>query len=733
MREKMQSKKIALIIFIFISQLFSQSELKKLTLEEIWSSPKFMTQSLRLVKWIDNGNKFTYLETDFQTRSTKLMVYDIKTKSKSILLSSDELKLKDQTGKFTILNYEFSDDGRYILFTGLLPARAIKSGENIYLYDFATKEFFQVETGEDVVNVKFSPDSKKLGYVKKDNLYIYDINTRTERQLTFDGNGVIINGHFDWVYEEEFSIIDGWRFSPDGKQIAFWRLDQSPVPQIEIQLFDSLYFNSIRMRYPKAGSPNSIVSIGVVNLEDGRTTFMNIGSEEDIYIPRIYFTGRTDELAIIRLNRLQNRLELLLGDTKTGDTKVIYTDTDTCWVDVEFLDIHFLKDGKSFLITSERNGFKHIYHYDYSGKLLKQITNGSYEVDRIIQVDEKNQLIYFSSGYGNPLVRNLYSVKFNGKEVKRITNTNGTNTINFSKNNIHFILTNSSASSIPKTFLVDVNGKILDTLINNMVLESTLLNYSLSKPEFIQITTGDGVTLNAMMIKPPDFDESKKYPVLVYNYSGPGSQIVRDAWGGPQSLWHQMMAQEGYIIFMIDNRGTGGRGKAFKNIVYKNLGHWEVNDLIEAAKYLQSLPYVDGERIGIWGWSYGGYISALTLLEGNEYYKCAVSVAPVTHWKFYDTIYTERYMSLPELNPEGYERSAVINKAAKLKGKLLLIHGTADDNVHFQNTVVFVSELIKSNKQFQVMFYPGKDHGISGGITRLQLFTLITDFIKNNL
>lgn len=721
------------ISFAFFVQSFAQTSNKKFTLEEIWGSPKFSTQSLRMVKWIENGNKFTYLETDFQKRITNIMVYDIKSKSKSVLLSSDELKIGDEKSKFTIMNYEFSPDERYILFTGLLPARSIKSGGNIFLYDRKTKEFFEVETKDDVINVKFSPDSKKLGYVKKDNLFVYDISTRTERQLTFDGNGIIINGHFDWVYEEEFSIIDGWQFSSDGNQIAFWQLDQSPVPEIEIQQFDSLYFNSIKMRYPKAGAHNSIVKIGVVHLSNGKITFMDLGKETDIYIPRIYFTQRENELAVIRMNRLQNKLELLLANTQTGTSKVIYTDTDSCWVDVENLDLYFLKDKKHFLITSEKDGFKHIYLYDYTGKLIQQITKGQWEVDRLVEVDEKNQLIYFTSGLGNPLIRNLYSIKFNGKNLNQVTKFDGWSFINFSSNLKNLIVTNSSSVTAPKVYLMDVNGKILETLIDNKNLEVTLSEYSFSKPEFLTFTTSDGVTINAMMIKPPDFDPNKKYPVLFYNYSGPGSQIVRDIWGGAQYLWHQMLAQEGYIIFMIDNRGTGGRGKSFKNIVYKNLGHWEVNDLVEAAKFLQTLPYVDGERIGIWGWSYGGYISALTILEGNAFFKTAVSVAPVTHWKFYDTIYTERYMSTPELNPEGYEKSAVINKADKLNGKLLLIHGTADDNVHFQNTVVLVDELIKANKQFQVMFYPGKDHGIAGGKTRLQLFTLITNFIKENL
>lgn len=727
-------KILILIASILLSiQSFAQTPYKKLNLEDIWESPKFFSQSLRMAKWIDGGNTFTFLETDLQKRTTNIMAYDIKSRSKKLFLSSDELKISDDNSKFKILNYEFSPDERYILFTGLLPARSIKTGGNIFLYDRYTKEFFEVETNGAVINVKFSPDSKRLGYVKNDNLFIYDIRSRTERQLTFDGNGIIINGHFDWVYEEEFSIIDGWYFSPDGGQIAFWQLDQSPVPEIEIQQFDSLYFNSIKMRYPKAGSPNSIVKIGVINLSDGKITFMDIGKEHDFYIPRIYFTQRENELAIIRMNRLQNKLELLLANTLNGSSRVIYTDSDTCWVDVENLDIHFLKDKKQFLVTSEKNGFKHIYLYDLNGNLKKQITSGEWEVDKIVEIDEKKELIYFTSGLGNPLVRNLYSINFSGKKLNRITYLNGTNFVNFSPNLREFILTNSSINSFPRIYLSNVSGQILDTLINNANLEKILNEYTLSKAEFLKFTTSDGIEINAMMIKPPDFDSSKKYPVLFYNYSGPGSQIVRDIWGGAQFLWHQLLAQEGYIVFMIDNRGTGGRGKSFKNIVYKNLGHWEINDLIEAAKFLQTLPYVDGNRIGIWGWSYGGYISALTILEGNEYFKTAISVAPVTHWKFYDTIYTERYMSTPELNPEGYEKSAVINKTEKLKGKLLLIHGTADDNVHFQNTVVFVDELVKANKQFQVMFYPGKDHGISGGKTRLQLFTLITNFIKQNL
>ncbi|MBU2444628.1 MAG: S9 family peptidase [Bacteroidetes bacterium] len=725
--------KIFTIFLLFVSVAFAQNGTKKFTIEEIYGSMKFMGKSLRGVQWIAGGEKFTYLETDTSTRTTDIWVYNIKNKKRNVFLKASELKLEDSDKPFSIMNYSFSPNERYILFTGMLPARALKSGGVIYIYDLKEKRFSEIETSGSTMNVKFSEDGTKLGYVTKDNIYVYDLSSQTERQLTHDGNGVILNGHFDWVYEEEFSIIDGWQFSPDGNEIAFWRLDQSPVPEIEIQQFDSLYFNSIKMRYPKAGDKNSIVKIGVIELKSGLTTWMDSGNETDVYIPRIRWTENPGVLSITRMNRLQNKLELLFADSKSGKSKVIYTDTDSCWVDVEDANLIFLKDRKHFLITSERSGYKHFYLYDLNGKMIRQITKGNWEVTSLSSFDEKNQVIYFISGMNDPTLRHLYKIKLNGKGLERITKDDGNNSINFSPNSKYFIRSFSNINSVTKIQLESSDGKLIEVLVDNEQLKNTLEEYAFAPPEFLSFSTSDGVQLNAMIIKPKDFDPSKKYPVLVYNYSGPGSQIVRNAWQGGQYLWYQMLAQEGYIIFMLDNRGTGGRGKSFKNIVYKNLGHWEVNDQIEGAKYLITLPYVDGERIGIWGWSYGGYISALTIMEGNEYFKSAVAVASVTDWKFYDTIYTERYMSTPQLNPDGYERGSILNKVDKLKGKLLLIHGTADDNVHFQNTVVLVEELVKANKQFQVMFYPGKNHGISGGKTREQLFTMITNFIRENL
>ncbi len=729
----MKVKNIFLLLLIIVSASLAQNGTQKFTIEEIYGSMKFMGKSVRGVQWIEEGKKFTFLETDMATRTTDIWVYDIKNKKREVFLKSSELKLEDSDKPFSLMNYSFAANERYILFTGVLPARTLKSGGAIYIYDLKEKRFSEIETSGSTMNVKFSEDGTKLGYVIKDNIYLYDLTTNIERQLTFDGNGVILNGHFDWVYEEEFSIIDGWQFSPDGKEIAFWQLDQSPVPEIEIQQFDSLYFNSIKMRYPKAGDKNSIVKIGVIDIVSGKTTWMDIGNEIDIYIPRIRWTENAGVLSIIRMNRLQNKLELLLADSKTGKSKVIYTDTDSCWVDVEDANLVFLKDKKHFLITSEKSGYKHFYLYDLNGKMIRQITKGNWEVTSLSSFDEKNEIIYFISGMNDPALRHLYKINLNGKGLAQITKENGNNSINFSPNSKYFIRSYSNINSVTKTQLETSKGELIEVLETNEKLAQTLEEYSFAQPEFLSFATSDGVQLNAMMIKPKDFDPAKKYPVLVYNYSGPGSQIVRNAWQGGQFLWYHMLAQEGYIIFMLDNRGTGGRGKAFKNIVYKNLGQWEVHDQIEGAKYLMSLSYVDGERIGIWGWSYGGYISALTIMKANEYFKVAVAVAPVTHWKFYDTIYTERYMSTPQLNPEGYEAGSVLNKTEKLKGKLLLVHGTADDNVHFQNTVLLVDELVKANKQFQVMFYPGKNHGIYGGKTREQLFTMITNFIRENL
>lgn len=716
----------AVIIFNCLS--YSQ---KKITFDDIYSSGAFRGEFVSGFSWYNDGKNYSYFKTDPSTKIRSLVFIETSTGKEIKSIPLKDFYWKDTTYRISLINYQWSPNNKYLLITGLLPARSAKSGGSFYIYDVnEQKVIAMVGEGEDQSNIHFSPDGNKVAFVRNDNLFYYDILTEQEKQLTFDGNENILNGHFDWVYEEEFSIIRAYEWMPDSKSIAFWRLDQTDVPKISIQKWDSLYLNSLDMRYPKAGAKNSEVKIGVVDISSSKTMWMDIGSEKDIYIPRITPTKNPNILAVQRLNRLQNKNELLLCNVKDGSSKVILTINDDCWVDIND-DLHFLTDGSGFLWTNETDGWNHIYHYNMNGKLINQVTKGKWEVASIESIDESKKTIYYMSNERGNIYSDLYSISFDGKNKKRITEEKGTHTVTISPDNNFFYSLYNNSKQMTITSIKNISGKNITTLAEPKM--DFWNEYGFVAPEFLNFSTTDGEVLQAMMIKPLEFDASKKYPVLIYNYSGPGSKTVKDQWGVGNFVWSQMLAQNGYIIFMIDNRGTGGRGKAFKNIVYKNLGQWEVNDHIEAAKYLSSLNYVDAERIGIWGWSYGGYISALTLVNAADYFKAAISVAPVTHWKFYDSIYTERYMSLPNLNEEGYEKSSVLANAEKLKGNLLLVHGTADDNVHFQNAVALVAELIKHNKPFQTMYYPEKDHGIYGGNTRRHLYEMMTKFLFNNL
>ncbi len=440
----------------------------------------------------------------------------------------------------------------------------------------------------------------------------------------------------------------------------------------------------------------------------------------------------SDKLAMLRLNRLQNQVEFLLGDPETGKTEVVLAETDDRWIEMDD-DLTFLGASNQFLWTSEKDGFNHIYLHSMNGRLVKQLTEGAWEVRNIVTVDENDGVVYFMATEKSPLENHLYQVDLDGRNFKRITRTPGWHSVQFSPSKEHYIDTYSRADQPEKIGLFTRKGKLKDILVENPI--KPLSDYTLRPPEFFNFETTDGVRLNGYMIKPPNFDEKKAYPVLMYVYGGPGSQTVRDRWGGKRYLWFQALAQKGYVIASVDNRGTGARGADFKKLTYKNLGHWEVNDQIEAARYLGSLNYVDKDRIGIFGWSYGGYMASFCLFRGADVFKSAISVAPVTHWKYYDTIYTERYMQTPKLNPEGYRKSAPLNYVDQLKGSLLLIHGTSDDNVHFQNSVDLANELIAHNKQFDTMFYPGRFHGIRERAKNTQehIYTLMTNFILEKL
>jgi dipeptidyl-peptidase-4 len=724
----MKNRLIA-VLLILISFVSIYPQPKNLTVKDIYSNRLFYGKYLQGAKWCGDGSKYSFLKYDANAGGLSIFQHDIAQNEESVLASAEDLKINGE--KIDFSNYMWSPDSKYILFTGILRARKLKSGGSFYLYDVATKKVTLVsESQEEEKNVMFSPDSKKIGFVKGNNIFYYDIASGKTVQLTFDGSENIINGAFDWVYEEEFDLITGWEWAPDSKSIAFWQLDQSVEPLMKIAKYDSLHLNFLEYRYPKPGDHNALVKVGVAALDNPGVKWMDIGTEKDIYIPRIKFTSNSGVLSIQRLNRLQNKLELLLADTKTGKSNVVYTETDQAWIDITN-NLYFYKSKSQFIISSEKDGYTHLYLYDLNGRLINQVTKGKFEVKDLVKVDEANDLIYFTSNKRDVMYMDLFSVKSDGSGLEMLTKSVGYHSCDLSSNYKYYLDLVSTASTPAVTSVASTDGKFTQEIIKPDL--SFRESYNFSPVEYLKFKTEDGVELNACMIKPHNFDKNKKYPVLMANYSGPGSQLVVDRYGSVEFIWYQMLAEKGYVIFYLDNRGTGGRGSEFKKMVYKQLGKYEVQDMIEGAKYLGSLPFVDKDRIGIWGWSYGGYVSAFTILKGSKYFKAAVAVAPVTHWKFYDTIYAERYMQTPSLNPQGYEDSSPLNYAEDLKGKLLVIHGTADDNVHFQNSVELVNRLVDNNKPVEVMYYPEKDHGIYGGLTRIHLFEKITNFILNNL
>lgn len=721
----------------------AQDRSKVYTVDDIYASRTFSADGFRSMRWIENGRALAYLETDTATKSTDIWRYDVAGGGSSVLVRGADLKLPGADSPISIQNYTFSPDGRSVLFTGTLAARSLKTGGDFYLYGMRDGTFRRLTTsGDDQVNVKFSPDGKSIGFVRNQNIHVIDLASGTEAQLTFDGGGHVLNGNFDWVYEEEFGIIDGWRWSPDGRTIAFWQLDEGRVPEFPIVDFLPLHQDVKKMRYPKAGDPNSIVRIGTVavprrggtNGERPQVRWLDIGapadSSQDVYVPRMGWTADPNVLWVQKMNRLQNRLDLLTFDLGAGTSATILTEASETWLEVE-ADPPFLKKSNRFLWLSSRDGYNHIYLYEADGKPVAQLTQGKWDVENIAGVDEGRGIVYFMAGVNTPLDRDLYAVRLDGTGFRRITTGAGSHSVSLAPDHRTFRDSWSDANTPTRTSLHNSDGSLIRVLTEGRI--GAMDEYPVSPKTFFTFTTTDGVELNGWMIKPHDFDPSKKYPVLMSVYGGPGSQTVRNSWGGADYFWYQMLAQKGYVIVSVDNRGTGLRGDAFKTVTFRNLGKWETNDQVEAAKYLSSLPFVDGARIGIWGWSYGGYLTLMAMTVGADAFRAGVSVAPVTNWKFYDTIYTERYMQTPALNPDGYRDSAPTEHAAKLKGRLLVVHGTADDNVHWQNTVTMVDALIRAGKQFETAFYPGGMHGIGGGKVRAQLFTKITDFILANL
>lgn len=717
---------------LFAINLSAQDEPKRLSLELIMQTRELAPSGIRGLRSLNDGERFTQLRPD------SINAYSYKTgELVEVIVTAQELIPQGDTVPKQMNSYSFSADESKMLFaTDTEPIYRRSSRSDYWVFDRDTRQLMQLSPNGKQRLADFSPDGEMVAFVRENNIYLKNLTSGDERQITHDGKDrYIINGTTDWVYEEEFAITKGFHWSPDGKKIAFMRFDESEVKEWWLTIYGELYPEHHRYKYPKAGEDNSVVTIHVYDLETGVTTTMDVGEETDQYIPRIQWTADPQTLAILRLNRLQNKLEILLSDASTGESKVIYTEENKYYIeDGNFDDFIFLANGREFILRSEKDGFNHIYLYDTEGRQVNQITRGEWDVTALLGVDEKNKRVYYQSAEVSPLDRNIYSIGFEGKGKRTLTPDKGWNNARFSADYSYFINTWSDALT-PPVYTVNSgrNGKLVRELVNNNDLTEKRREYGMSPREFFTITTSEGVELNAWRIMPPDFDPGKKYPVLFDIYSGPGSQTVRNNYGGGD-LWSHYLAQEGVIVVSVDNRGTGARGEEFKKMTYLQLGKYETIDLIESAKFMAEQPYVDENRIGIFGWSYGGYVSTLCITKGADIFDLAIAVAPVTNWRFYDNIYTERYMRTPQENPDGYDDNSPINHVDKLEGKYLLVHGMADDNVHPENTYDLITALVDADKQFELMLYPNSNHGIyTGRNTRFHLFSKMTDFIMRNL
>lgn len=719
------SKYFLLILLISISTIAQQ----KITVEDIYTGV-FRPKAMDELHSMKNTNQYTILNSDKATKSQQIDLYDYATlkKVKTFIDTKDFKELENG-----IDSYTFSSDERQILIannSNQIFRHSFKA--DYFLYNTITKKLYPLF--EQVQEATFSPDGAKIAYAKENNLYIYYLANNQSIQITTDGKKkFIINGITDWVYEEEFAFVRAFDWNANSDRLAYIKFDESQVPEFSMNVYQKELYPTVEtFKYPKAGEKNAIVSLHVFDNETRTSNQVNLDNYKDFYIARMKWTNDANVLSAQILNRHQDNLDLLFVDGTTTNTKVVLNEKDKAYVDVTD-NLTFLKDN-SFIWTSEKDGFNHIYWYDKTGKLKNQVTKGNWEVTNYYGFDEKNKTIFYQSVENGSTIRDVYKIGLNGKKKTKLSQQKGTNAATFSPDYSYFINSFSSAT-IPPTYTLNnsKDGKQDQEIVTNNTLSEKLKKYDLPNKEFFELTTEKNIKLNAWMIKPKDFDASKKYPVFMFQYSGPGSQQVNDDWNSHDDYWFMMLSQQGYIVACVDGRGTGFKGATFKKITQLQLGKYEVEDQIDAAKVIGNYSYVDKSRIGIFGWSYGGFMASNCLFKGNDVFKMAIAVAPVTNWRFYDSIYTERYMQTPQENASGYDENSPINHVSKLKGNFLLIHGTADDNVHFQNSMQMIESLIQANKQFDWAVYPDKNHGIFGGKTRIQLFNKMTNFVKEKL
>lgn len=716
-----------LFLLLVSCTLFTYSQKRDIALTDIWASGTFYPKTITGFESMNGGKSYSVLEQNAEEFSV-INAYDYVSgdKTKEIINAKDVFR----GDKISFDAYHFNNDQSIILL--YYNSKAIYRRSTVG--DFRVFDLvgnIQLGTGEGVRYPTLSPMGNKVAYVKDNDLYILDLVKGKTKRITKDGAyNSIINGAVDWVYEEEFGMSKGFEWNVDGTKLAFFRFDESAVKQWQMTTYGNLYPDFYKFKYPKAGEANSVVEVYIADAVKSKCKKIELGSENDQYLPRIKWTKDPNVLSVQRLNRLQNKWELLMV-TGTAVEPAL-EETSKYYVDITD-DIYYLKDGEHMIVSSESSGNKHLYFHKVDGPQIYQITKGAWEVDNVLAIDQANELIYFTSTEVGPTERHIYSIDFQGEDKKQLTTEEGWHTAEFSQD---CSVALHSYTSATKPHIYTIKNKAWETVRvveDNADFVARNTTFNMGEIAFDKLKV-NGVELNYYMIKPANFNDSTAYPMLMHVYGGPGSQTVKNSFGYSNYYWHQMLANKhGVIVVSVDNRGTGARGEEFKKMTYEQLGKYETEDQIAAAKVLGELSYIDATRVGIWGWSYGGYMSSLALAKGNEVFKMAIAIAPVTNWRFYDNIYTERYMGLPKDNAAGYDTNSPINFVKDIKGKYLIVHGTGDDNVHFENSVMMVDELIKNNIPFDSEFYPNKNHGIYGGYTRLHLYNKMTNFVIENL
>jgi len=685
----------------------------ELTVDRIYAQPSLSGRLTRGIAWAPDNKRLSYFEVKGSGKDAKpeLWTMDTATGERARLVSAEILESAlpaapsketqaTGAGRRPPAQYQWAPGGDALLFEG---------PHALAWFDLKNQASRVLVSGkEDLSDTKISPDGKYVSFVRENNLWLVSTADGKERALTAGGTEELRKGELDWVYPEELDLYTGYWWAPDSSAIAYLEMDERKVTQFSLLNFESFTGEAELQRYPVPGGTNPVVRVFVAPVEGGEARAMDLGTDADIYVTRVNWLPDSKRLAVQRLNRAQTIVDVLLCDAATGKSSTILSDKDDYWINVSD-DLHFLKDSKRFLWSSERSGYRHLYLCDFSGKPPLQLTKGDWEVDHVDAVDEVRGVVYFTATEKSPLERHLYRVGLDGSGFARITKEEGTHRVNVAPNAAVYVDTYSNASTPPRQDLYRADGTKLATLNENKVAE--LAEYHLSPVEFFTIKAHDGVTLNCSMIKPVNFDPAKKFPVIVYTYGGPHAQVVVNAWMGGGFLWHQMMAQKGYIIFSLDNRGSAGRGHVFEEPIHYRFGAQELSDQRDGGEWLKLQPYVDAERIGIHGWSYGGHMTLHAMFEAPDIFKVGFAGGPVTDWHFYDTIYTERYMGLLPEHEQSYQESSPIKNPEKLKGKLLIAHGTGDDNVHYSNTLALVDDLIKAGKYVEVMGSPGGGTG----------------------